>query len=60
MLRRELLQDMETELGELQRLTRKRHPIEAIQRGTFCLNRKRDVSPTPWLRQLVGALAAHC
>lgn len=53
MLRRELLQDMEIELGELQRLLENVTQFEAIQRGTFRLNR-RHMSPTPWLRQLVA------
>ena len=53
MLRRELLQDMETELGELQRLLENVTQLKALQRGTFRLN-PRDVSPSPWLRQLAA------
>jgi signal transduction histidine kinase len=53
MLRRELLQDMETELGELQQLLENVTQLKALEKGTFHLHR-RAVAPSPWLRQLVG------
>jgi signal transduction histidine kinase len=53
MLRRELLQDMEMELGELQRLLENVTQFKALQRGTFRLN-QRVVAPSPWLRQIVA------
>lgn len=52
-LRRELLQEMETELGELQQLLENVTQLKALQKGTFHLSR-RSVSPSPWLRQLVA------
>ncbi|MCU0507738.1 MAG: HAMP domain-containing histidine kinase [Anaerolineae bacterium] len=52
-LRRELLQEMETELGELQQLLENVTQLKALQKGTFHLSR-RSVAPSPWLRQLVA------
>lgn len=52
-LRRELLQDMEIELGELQQLLENVTQFKALQKGTFHLHR-RPVSPTPWLRQVAA------
>jgi signal transduction histidine kinase len=53
MLRRELLQEMETELGELQQLLENVTQYKALQKGTFHLHR-RSVLPSPWLRQLIA------
>lgn len=53
LLRRELLQDMEFELGELQRLLENVTQFKALERGTFALNR-REVSAAGWLRQLLS------
>jgi signal transduction histidine kinase len=53
MLRRELLQDMEFELGELQRLLENVTQLKALERGTFVLSR-REVLMGPWLRLVVG------
>lgn len=53
MLRRELLQDMEFELGELQRMLENVTQLKALEKGTFALSR-REVMLAPWLRQLVG------
>lgn len=52
-LRRELLQEMETELGELQQVIENVTQLKALEKGTFHL-RRRSVSPTPWLRHLVA------
>jgi signal transduction histidine kinase len=52
-LRRELLQEMETELGELQQVIENVTQLKALEKGTFHL-RRRSVSPSPWLRQLVA------
>lgn len=52
-LRHELLQDMETELGELQQLLENVTQLKALQKGTFHLHR-RPVAPSPWLRQLLA------
>jgi signal transduction histidine kinase len=52
-LRRELLHDMDVELGELQRLLENVTQYKALERGTFLLYR-RELLPTPWLRQLLA------
>ena len=52
-MRRELLQEMETELGELQQLIENVTQLKALEKGTFYL-RRRPVAPSPWLRQLVA------
>ncbi len=52
-LRRELLQDMEFELGELQRLLENVTQFKALERGTFVLNR-REVAIGVWLRTLLA------
>jgi signal transduction histidine kinase len=52
-LRRELLHDMEFELGELQRLLENVTQFKALENGRFYLSR-RDVLTTPWLRQVLG------
>ena len=52
-LRRELLQEMEFELGELQRLIDNVTQLKALEKGTFAL-KLREVLTAPWLRQLVG------
>jgi signal transduction histidine kinase len=53
LLRRELLQEMEFELGELQRLLENVTQFKALEKGTFALSR-RDVTTSAWLRQLLG------
>ncbi|MGE5603805.1 MAG: sensor histidine kinase [Nitrososphaerales archaeon] len=53
LLRRELLQDMEFELGELQRLLENVTQFKAFEKGSFLLDR-REVATTGWLRQLMG------
>jgi signal transduction histidine kinase len=52
-LRRELLQEMETELGELQQVLENVTQLKALEKGTFHM-RRRSISPSPWLRQLVA------
>jgi K+-sensing histidine kinase KdpD len=52
-LRRELLQDMEFELGELQRLLENVTQFKALENGTFALKRQ-ELIVGPWLRQLIG------
>ncbi len=52
-LRRELLQDMEFELGELQRLLENVTQFKALEKGTFALSR-RDVLAGGWLRHVVA------
>lgn len=52
-LRRELLRDMEFELGELQRLLENVTQFKALEKGSFALSR-REVLSTPWLRLLLG------
>ncbi len=52
-LRRELLHDMEFELGELQRMLENVTQFKALEKGTFVLSR-REVLTAAWLRQLVG------
>jgi two-component system, OmpR family, sensor histidine kinase BaeS len=52
-LRRELLRDMEFELGELQRTLENVTQYKALEKGTFVLN-PREVLTASWLRQLVG------
>lgn len=52
-LRRELLRDLEFELGELQRMLENITQFKALERGTFVLAR-REVPTTAWLRQLLA------
>lgn len=52
-LRRELLQDMEFELGELQRMLENVTQFKALERGSFHLS-LRDVVTSAWLRQLLS------
>jgi signal transduction histidine kinase len=52
-LRRELLHDMEFELGELQRLIENVTQFRALERGTLILT-PRDVLIAPWLRQVTS------
>lgn len=52
-LRRELLQDMEFELGELQRLLENVTQFRALEKGTFTL-RRHELLTGPWLRQIVA------
>lgn len=52
-LRRELLRDMEFELGELQRLLENVTQFHALEKGTFALHRQ-ELPTGPWLRQLTA------
>lgn len=52
-LRRELLQDMEFELGELQRLLDNVTQFHALEKGTFALKRH-ELLTGPWMRQIVA------
>lgn len=52
-LRRELLHEMEFELGELQRLLENVTQLKALEKGTFYLSR-REILTSVWLRQVAG------
>ncbi len=52
-LRRELLHDMEFELGELQRMLENVTQFKALEKGRFYLSR-REVVTTPWLRSVIA------
>jgi len=51
--RREMLQEMELELAELQRLLENVTQLKALEKGTFRINR-REIEPASWLQQVVG------